>query len=64
MPGGFVAVLPIRFGGRMLEPGDRVPVEPGRNYSSMVRLGQIVAVRDDEESGSERAPARSRRKSG
>ena len=43
---GFIAILPIRFGDKWLQPGDPVPMERGRNYGSMVRLGQIAEVRD------------------
>jgi hypothetical protein len=38
----YVALRPLRFGRRVIEPGDPVPVERGRNYDSMLRLGQIA----------------------
>jgi hypothetical protein len=49
---GFVALLPIRFGDEILEPGDEVPVERGRNYPQMMRLGQIAVVRESKPASS------------
>ena len=37
----WVALKAIRFGTETLQPGDPVPVEEGRNYHQMLRLGQI-----------------------
>lgn len=37
----WVALKAIRFGTDVLQPGDPVPVEEGRNYHQMLRLGQI-----------------------
>lgn len=36
-----IALERLRFGDGYLEPGDEVPWEPGRNYVSMLYLGQI-----------------------
>lgn len=40
----FVALKAIRFGAVHLQPGDPVPVEAGRDYRQMLRLGQIAEV--------------------
>ncbi|MFD2609554.1 hypothetical protein ACFSR9_08900 [Deinococcus taklimakanensis] len=40
----FVALKPFRFGTGVLQPGDPVPVEAGRDYRLMQRLGQIAPV--------------------
>ena len=40
----FVAVQHLRWGDGHLEPGDKVPIEPGRDYGFMVRHGQIQQV--------------------
>ena len=40
----FVALKPFRFGAGVLQPGDPVPVEAGRDYRLMQRLGQIAPV--------------------
>lgn len=37
----YVALKAFRFGEVDLRPGDPVPVEPGRNYVQMQRVGQI-----------------------
>lgn len=37
----FIALRPLRFGTVHLQPGDAVPVEAGRDYRLMQRLGQI-----------------------
>ena len=37
----FVALKAFRFGAERLQPGDPVPVEAGRDYRLMQRLGQI-----------------------
>lgn len=37
----YVALRPLRFGRQELQPGDPVPLEPGRDYRLMRRLGQI-----------------------
>ncbi|MBB6016797.1 hypothetical protein ACFP9V_19005 [Deinococcus radiopugnans] len=37
----FIALRPLRFGAVHLQPGDPVPVEAGRDYRLMQRLGQI-----------------------
>ena len=37
----YVALKRLTFGGEVLEPGDEVPIEEGRNYRQMLRLGQI-----------------------
>lgn len=37
----FIALRPLRFGTVHLQPGDPVPVEAGRDYRLMQRLGQI-----------------------
>lgn len=38
----FVALKAFRFGAELLQPGDPVPVEAGRDYRLMQRLGQIA----------------------
>lgn len=38
----FVALKSLRFGTQDLQPGDPVPVEAGRDYRQMQRLGQIA----------------------
>lgn len=38
----FVALKAFRFGAEHLQPGDPVPVEAGRDYRLMQRLGQIA----------------------
>ena len=38
----FVALKAFRFGTTTLQPGDVVPVEAGRDYRLMLRLGQIA----------------------
>ncbi|WP_157464953.1 hypothetical protein [Deinococcus apachensis] len=38
----YVALRAFRFGIQDLQPGDPVPVEAGRNYQMMLRLGQIA----------------------
>lgn len=40
----YVAAKHLRFGDRMLEPGERVPIEPGRDYGLMVHQGDISQV--------------------
>jgi hypothetical protein len=40
----YVAVGRLRWGDGWLEPGDRVPLEPGRNYGSLLRHGLIALV--------------------
>lgn len=40
------AVTPIKFGDKVLEPGEPVPYEPGRNYSLMIRHGQMAPYRE------------------
>lgn len=37
----YVALRAFRFGTADLQPGDPVPVEAGRNYQMMLRVGQI-----------------------
>jgi len=44
MSKNYVALLPIRFGDTVLEPGEVVPVEEGRRYDLMVMLGEIKEV--------------------
>lgn len=43
-PSPYVARKPLRFGDRTLQPGESVPVEPGRDYRLMLRLGQIIEI--------------------
>ena len=40
----YVALKSLRFGNQALQPGDPVPVEAGRNYVQMLRLGQIAEI--------------------
>lgn len=40
----YVALKRLTFGDEVLEPGDEVPIEEGRNYRQMLRLGQIAAA--------------------
>lgn len=40
----YVALKPLRFGTQALQPGDPVPMEAGRNYVQMLRLGQIAEI--------------------
>ncbi|GGR68186.1 hypothetical protein GCM10008959_32850 [Deinococcus seoulensis] len=40
----FIARKPLRFGDRILQPGESVPVELGRDYRLMLRLGQITEI--------------------
>jgi len=40
----YVAVVHMRWGDTWLEPGDEVPIEPGRNYGAMIRQGLIQSV--------------------
>jgi len=40
----YVALRHLKLGGGWLEPGDPVPVEPGRNYDMLLRHGHIQAV--------------------
>jgi hypothetical protein len=40
-PKAYVALKQLRWGDGWLEPGDEVPIEPGRRYGAMVRHGQI-----------------------
>ena len=55
---GFIAIQPIRFGDKVLQPGDEVPVEPGRNYASMLRLHQIASAVVHDASAPKRGRAR------
>lgn len=41
---GYMANVPLRFGDGIIQPGERVPVERGRNYPLMLRLNQISVV--------------------
>ena len=43
---GYIANVPLKFGHGFIMPGESVPVQRGRNYASMLRLGQITLVRD------------------
>lgn len=56
---GYIANIPLRFGDGIIEPGEEVPVERGRSYASMLRLGQITIVRD-REPDTDAAPRRRR----
>jgi hypothetical protein len=38
----FVALKPIRFREGEILPGEEVPVEPGRDYEVMQRVGDVV----------------------
>ena len=38
----YVALQPLRLGERMVQPGEQVPVIPGRSYHQMLSLGQIA----------------------
>lgn len=40
----YVAQTRLRFGDGFIDPGEPVPVVPGRNYSQMLSLGEIVFV--------------------
>jgi hypothetical protein len=40
----FVALQRIKVGDAWLEPGDEVPVEEGRDYGLMQRLGHVAEV--------------------
>ena len=44
--GGYIAVARLRWGDGYIEPGELVPVEEGRNYTSLLRLGRIARVQD------------------
>lgn len=43
-PSPYVARKAFRFGDRTLQIGESVPVEPGRDYRLMLRLGQIAEI--------------------
>ena len=43
-PSPYVARKAFRFGDRTLRIGESVPVEPGRDYRLMLRLGQITEI--------------------
>jgi len=38
----YVALKQLRLGDRTIQPGEDVPIEPGRSYHQMVSLGQIA----------------------
>ena len=40
----YVSARGMRFGAVWLEPGDRVPIEAGRDYAALVSRGVIVQV--------------------
>lgn len=40
----YVALKRLRWGDGCLEIGDKVPIEPGRRYGTMVRRGDIQQV--------------------
>jgi hypothetical protein len=42
----FIALARLRFGEGWIEPGEQVPVEPGRAYDAMVQRGEIALVPD------------------
>lgn len=45
MADGYVAVTRLRWGEGYIEAGDPVPVEEGRNYASLLRLGRIARAK-------------------
>lgn len=46
----FIALARLRFGDGWIDPGENVPVEPGRAYDQMVHRGEIALVPDDPKS--------------
>jgi hypothetical protein len=40
----YVAQTRLKFGDGFIQPGEPVPVVPGRNYAQMLALGEIVFI--------------------
>lgn len=40
----YIAAKRLKVGDRMVEPGEEVHMDRGRNYNMMVRLGQVTVV--------------------
>ncbi len=43
---GYVAKRHLRFGDRIIPPGDPVPIEDGRDYALMEQVGDVAFVAD------------------
>jgi len=38
----FIALKPLKVGDDTILPGEEIPVEPGRDYDVMIRVGDAV----------------------